>query len=140
MTASFHDTDQTQDRMNSFHFPPVDGRYLFIHSQDQPFILYPGELTRQVQVLNRIKPPTTYLVTNYGRIYNKNRSEFVLTIPGKHSATIIRQLFTASELANEYSQHNISRTGTNAYYHQHRQVHSRRSTPSIHASNHSGQK
>lgn len=88
--------------INDIALPKVDLRYKLIHSNDQPFMLYPDEILVDFNNL--------YYITNYCRIYHKIKKDFVKTIAGLYLPKWVKDNFPEDLATNPFTYYNTYRT------------------------------
>ena len=96
--------------------PQVDAKYRMIHNEE-PMMLYPGERTIEY-VDDR---SGRYLISNYCRIYSYKKHNLVKSISSIYLPTWLKENFTADELDNEYTKHNLEAVSPVSYYKAHRE-------------------
>ena len=95
----------------SYILPQIDLKYCYQHQSDPYFVTYPGEERRTID---------TYVITNYGRIYNTRTNKFVMRLPKQYKPNTFAEAF-GDKLNNEYYQQNIHKdTSALQYYHNHK--------------------
>lgn len=90
-------------RNTEIHLPKIDITWSGIHNE-KPFMLYPGEVCKEYVD----DKGNQYCISNYCRVWNYKRKDFMKGIGSAYMPKLFRENFSDDELNNEITQYNMS--------------------------------
>ena len=104
-------------RSTVIRLPVVDRTWTGVHGNDKPFMLYPGEVSKEYVDGHELH----YTITNFGRVYSHKRKDFIKGINGIYMPTVFKKLFTDDELTGPFSEYNLHAMSPKSYYQEHKE-------------------